>query len=221
MEAWYDADDFDFQEDSDEFDSSQECSEWTNLNFTVPTKEVATSIVIGTKARLESYDNHLDHVKKDIAYLYNEFQNAISLESSPYNRVSFESIMYYYFCGAHAMWRPIMEDRINKGLRAMNKENTVFLRQKEIINFIEHIVACHFYGKSPTFLHDQHYVDDIPMHRTMSYERFEELLRALGIAERTMQGDEDAWTDPEDSLNELRNCQDLMFLIIQFGRKHY
>ena len=42
MEAWYDADDFDFQEDPDEFDSSQECSEWTNLNFTVPTKEVAT-----------------------------------------------------------------------------------------------------------------------------------------------------------------------------------
>ena len=180
--------------------------DWANLIFT-DDSVVETTVVIGEKSRLGIYKDQLEHMKSDVKYVKEQFQKQISRFVDPFDKISFESVLYFFFCSYRATWRTTIEDRIDEGLRVQGIAER--LGKMELYSFLETLFACHFYGKSPTALHDKKMEHNF-VKLTMKFKRFEQILHALGERESSVEGNYDRWDPPTEALKNVKDCLDDM-----------
>ena len=142
----------------------------------------------------------LSNVKDEIEHLAKEL--GFQLHKCA-DQISDTDVMDYIFNGNRAHWLLSLKDRMDHELLAMDKER---LAENELFNFLEFVIACHYYGKSPSILADSsyHQVDNFGKPRLLSLKRLEELLKALSYMKISHSDHEDKWTSEDKLLQSLR-----------------
>lgn len=197
---------FDDDKEFDEYDEGYAVdrgtlndSLWDDLIFTKP--HAPLSISVDPKDRSGTFV--LDQKKKEIRSLYQKLNRLIRLDHNDELELCQESIIYFFFHGKHAKWMVEVEDKVAAGLE---HDKSTVLRKNEIYNFLETLVACHYYDKSPTVLNDPHQRHNFGPFRTITLKRFEEILRALSTRKPSEKGAEDVWYPPQTALQPFRRC---------------
>ena len=140
--------------------------------------------------------------RREILHMKNEL-NATTLIEEGYRTK--DDLLELIFTSEYAIWKTILKQRINFGLRENNENH---LDEWEYYAFLKCLWSVHYYDKSPTALFDDDQRSNFGVKQFITLRRFLDILHSLGSPMESSLGNTVVWTPPSEKLDAFTESVD-------------